>query len=251
MQIPGQYTTQTVLFIHRLDVRADSGDDPLLVTFETEEDLIVKLLPLLLPVLLAAPVQAAAPADLRGNLGSAPHAHLTMLFEVTFMSIDVATVDAYLTEADAARLEEWIQGDKLTKEAERGMQEVLLSADPVLVTMTFARDSGWGKFLNGIKGTLKTAAKCGFLSKEAAEQWGPLLEANFLSMEERGVMKNDAVYYLVEGNVVRTVYFDPQGEPLVDFSHENPDLAAGIRGGYFCEKSKFRKKLCKSLFEKD
>ena len=124
-----------------------------------------------------------------------------------------------------------------------------MNTNPVVVRMTFARDSDWGKFLKGIRGNLDTGRKCGLIQQDECDTLSAYLEEQCRVLEERGVFKGDAIYYCIQGESTRLVFFDTEGAALFDFTQIDSGRANATRAGYFCKESKFRKKLIKSLFE--
>ena len=60
------------------------------------------------------------------------------------------------------------------------------------------------------------------------------IEEDMASLQERGIKKNDVVYYRVEGDQVRTVYIGSEGEGLLNLSRTDPAWARAFRAGWFC-----------------
>ena len=194
-------------------------------------------------------VLAGAP-DPAGGLGETPGSRLAMKFEVTFMKIDVADVEAFLAPATAARLGETIGGREWSGDLRRDLEAAMREDDgPVAVRMTLLRDAGLGRFLGGVLGGLEEVRKGGWISGAEEDSLRGVWEAAFAPLAERGVKKGDAYWSRVEGDSVRILHLDPEGAVQVEFTGEGEVWTRAVRGLYFDPGSPFCEKLLRSRVE--
>lgn len=192
--------------------------------------------------------EAILPDDLYAGVGQTDTSRLTMLFEATIFRVDVANVEARLDPLTAARTAELVAGGDFD-EQRGGVEEVLLDADTFTITMEFLRDASWDRFMSGTRGNLERAAEVGVITENEFERLWTDFEVDFASMDNRGVKKGDTIVYRVEGDRVRTIYYDGDGKALVELDRVGDERVRATRGAYFARKSEFSEKLIKSLFE--
>jgi hypothetical protein len=202
---------------------------------------------MLLSITPATGTRSTTPSDLTKDLGVGESARLSMLFEATIFKVDVATVDALLAPRAAAAVAGIARETRLDQEARSRVTTVLLDAQPFAVSMSFLRDASWDRFLDGTRKNLEGAAKAGIITEDEFQVlWGQFV-ADFAAMEERGVKKGDVIYYRVDQNRVRTVYFDGDRNVLVETDREGDARVRATRGAYFGPRSQFSKDLIRSL----
>lgn len=187
-------------------------------------------------------------ADLTAGVGAAEHGVLSMRFEVTFMKIDVADVEALLTTADAARVEAVAAGER-TGEAEAEVEAILAGADPVVVAMRYVRDASFGRFTKGMASGIDAAHEGDQLSDAERRSVHDQFLVGLTPMEERGVKEGDTLVFRVEGNAVTMRVVDATGQRLAEASYEGDVYPRAVRGMYICCKSDFLEKLVRSAFE--
>jgi len=188
-------------------------------------------------------------ADLTAGLGATEHGVLSMRFEVTFMKIDVADIEALLTSADAARIEAAVGDGERTDEAEAEVEAILAGADPVVVSMRYVRDSSFGRFTKGMASGVDAAYDGEQLTDAERRSVHDQFLIGLTPMEERGVKEGDTLVFRVDGDAVSLRVVDAAGLRLAEASYEGNVYARAVRGMYICCKSNFLEKLVRSAFE--
>jgi len=186
-------------------------------------------------------------AEWSRGVGEGAHANLAFKFEVTFMKIDVADIEARVTPATAAALGALVQEGKLDKKRKNEAAELLLAAETVAFRLVFLREGGLDRFLEGTRQHLEAARNAGLLSAwEYSTIWDGL-QRTMVTLNERGALAGDQLLYRVEPGKVRVMYLGDDGAPLVDTIHAGDFWARGIKGSFFSPGSRFRDKLIRSL----
>ncbi len=198
---------------------------------------------------------AAAPSavadsipELYEGVGDGPHARLRFFFEVTFMKIDIAWVEAYLDPATASVVER-VAGDKSTSGRARALEMALLDGSPMLLRMELARGGGAGRFIGATRDNLEGAVECGSMNRDTFDRVWPRVEELLAPIDARGMEKGDAIHYRVDEDGVRIVYLDPDGKLLVDGTVEGREAARGFVGSFMCRETAFSENLIKSAWE--
>ena len=199
----------------------------------------------------AEPIPASAfLAELAPSLGNEPGSRLHMTFEVTFMKIDVAEVEARLPAQTAALIEAIVRRGKRNDATDEEIAALLLDPDaPILLTLAYLRDADHGRFSNGIRSSMEKAAASGEITEEERVELTDLILEASAPLEENGVSKGGVFAHFIEGDVVRTVYLGPEGDVRLNTSHSNAALGRALRASWFSRESRFRKKLIRSLYE--
>jgi len=169
-----------------------------------------------------------------------------MLFEVTFMQIDVAEIDVFLADETAAAIEPHLAA-KDEDARESGIADAILAAPELAVRMRFRRDTDLDRLLKGMRRNLEGATKDGFIDAAYLESLWTKIAADFQTLATRGVQKGDALTQRVGPNGVETMYSDAGGTALVHVERPGPEAAASVKGAYFGQSSRFRSKLIRSL----
>ena len=172
------------------------------------------------------------------GVGEGPHAKLRFFFEVTFMKIDIAWVEAYLDPATAAVVERVVVGD-YSKGRARALEMALLEGDPMLLRMELARGGGAGRFIGATRDNLKAAVECGSMGQTTFDELWSYVGELLAPVDQRGMEKGDAILYRIDGASVRIVYLGPAGEILVDGTYEDAEAARGFVGSFLCRKTAF------------
>lgn len=187
--------------------------------------------------------------ELTWGLGGVHHAAMRMRFEVTFMKIDVADIEALLTPATAVDIGRLVTTSGISKDEKIGrIAERVLAADTLLVRMTYLRDGDFGRFEKGIQSSLEAARESGSLARAERETVWANLSGEFGVLEDRGVRKGEHLVYRVDADRLLIVATTAQGDELLRIERTGPEFARWIKGGYFGEESRFRKRLIESLF---
>ncbi len=195
------------------------------------------------------PIAAAGDSllDLFEGVGETPHSRLRFFFEVTFMKIDIAWVEAYLDPGTAAVVER-VVSDEYTKGRARALEMALLDGNPMLLRMELARGGGAGRFIGATRDNLRAAVKCGAMEQATFDDLWPFVETLLAPIDSRGMEKGDSIHYRVDGSSIRVVYLSPTGHVLVDGTYESEDAARGFVGSFMCREAAFSENLIRSAW---
>ena len=184
------------------------------------------------------------------TLGNESSSRLRMKFEVTFMKIDVADLEARVAPQISARIEPLARSGQRNREVEDRIADLLMDPDaPILLAMTYLRDADYGRFSKGLRTSMTQAAESGAITEaEAVELTGILLDES-APLAETGVSEGGVLAHYVDGDTVRIVYLTPNGAIQIDSSRSDATLGRALRASWFGERSRFREKLLRSLFE--
>ncbi|MFC1531641.1 hypothetical protein ACFL5T_05295 [Gemmatimonadota bacterium] len=209
------------------------------------------------PVCPGGPCDQEVPAsvtdtvpNLYGGVGEGPHARLRFFFEVTFMKIDIAWIEAYL-DPGTASVARRVAGEDYSKGRARALEMALLDGDPMLLRMELARGGGAGRFIGATRDNLQAAVECGSMGQTTFDELWPYLEELLSPVDRRGMEKGDAILYRIDESSVRIVYLGPAGEIIVDGSYEGAEAARGFVGSFICRESAFSENLIRSAWETD
>ena len=202
------------------------------------------------PAEIPAPFRAAPDSipELYEGVGDGLHARLRFFFEVTFMKIDIAWVEAYLDPATASVVER-MAGEKYTSGRARALEMALLDGSPMLLRMELARGGGAGRFIGATRDNLEGAVECGSMNRDTFDRVWPRVDELLAPIEARGMEKGDAIHYRVDEDRVRIVYLDPAGKLLVDGTVEGREAARGFVGSFMCRETAFSENLIKSAWD--
>jgi hypothetical protein len=205
-----------------------------------------KILMMILVLLCSTTVSANEIVDeWSAGLGESPESVLSYLFEVSFMKIDIAVVEAMLSQ-DAAN-----EMNALADQKERVDQaaQLLFDTETIAFGMTFQRDGGIGKFIKGIQVNLERAMKVGLITAEqhalVRDEFNALMEPH----DERGAHKGDRLLFRIDPQSVRTIFLGVDDDLLVDSTSENEAWVRGIKGVFLGKDSKLRKKLIEQAWK--
>jgi hypothetical protein len=168
-----------------------------------------------------------------------------MLFEVTFMKIDVAEIEAFLPDATASEVSAALMGD--AEKPEDSIAHVIVNSNDLAVRMRFRRDAGLDRLLKGMRTNLESAVEDQFIDQAYLDSLWTKVTEDFAPLAERGVRKGDTLTQRVAAGGVHTLFADGEGRPLVEVRRPGPRASASVKGAYFGPSSRFRKKLIKSL----
>jgi hypothetical protein len=208
------------------------------------------MIPLVAVATLAMITAPAIPGagDLTAGLGTAEHGVLSMRFEVTFMKIDVADVEVFVTSADAARIEAAIGDGARTSEREAAVTAIIADADPMAVSMRYLRDAGYDRFTKGIASGVDAAYQGEQLTDDERRSVHDQFLIAVAGLEERGVKEGDVLVYRVDEDQVSLRVVDAAGLHLADATYRGDMYPRAVRGMYVCCKSDFLEKLVRSAF---
>ncbi len=205
-----------------------------------------KILMMILILLCYTTVSANETVDeWRAGLGETPQSVLSYLFEVTFMKIDIAVVEAMLSQGVATEVAALVdQKDRVDLAA-----NLLFDSETIAFGMTFQREGGLGKFIKGIQVNLERAMKVGLITAEqhvlVRDEFNALMDPH----DERGAFKGDRLLFRIEPQSVRMIFLGVDDELLVDSTSENNAWVRGIKGVFLGKDSKLRTKLIQQAWE--
>lgn len=198
-----------------------------------------------------APAQSAegsVPLD-TASLGRGPHARMHTLLEKTIFKVDVLTVEVWLGEEDARRIEGIVADGRYSSDVADAVAEVAIYSEDALVGLEFVRDVSLEQFLDGVSDNLRLVPKAGVIPDADYRQISESLPRWFGFLAERGIHKGDRISYRIRGEALRTRYLAVDGQVLLDQTDVGSSARLSVLGSYFVEKSEFRKGLVSSLFE--
>lgn len=185
-------------------------------------------------------------ADL--DAGAGPD--LGFLFEVTFMKIDVAFVDAYTAPAEDMALAAMRAVGERNSQREDAVVDHLLAADRIVFRFTLRRDGHGDRFHSGTRTNLEAARAADMIDDAELEAvWAGYNKA-MDDLGERESAKGDQLIYAVDPDGVRMGYLDVAGTILFDVRHDGDAWARAIKGSFLAPESRFREKLARSAWER-
>ena len=186
--------------------------------------------------------------ELYEGVGEGAHARLRFFFEVTFMKIDIAWVEAYLDSASASVVKR-VAAEHYSKGGARALEAALLDGNPMLLRMELARGGGAGRFIGATRDNLEAAVECGSMGQTTFDELWSYVEELLAPVDQRGMEKGDAILYRIDGASVRIVYLGPAGQIIVDGTYEGAEAARGLVGSFLCRETAFSEKLIRSAWE--
>lgn len=224
-----------------------------------------KVRPIAVALLLVLAVPAASAAQGRSDPGPGPDAiavaedpfgsdvganaarEMTALMEVTILNIDVLTLTVRVDAPTRARLDSLVAGRRYSDELADSVAAVMLEADRMWARQVLHRDVSYGRMLGGMRETSEKAADAGYISAAYLERFSASLPELFGFLEEDGASEGDEIFFLVEGDSVRTLYRTVDGRVLLDRTAVDPEGRRGSVPSFFAPDTRFRKRLVESL----
>jgi len=183
------------------------------------------------------------------GLGETKYGNPGFKFEVTFMKIDVADIEARLTPATAAELESVVLEGKPNRTRVDKAAAILQESEISAYRFIFLRDGGTGRFMDGTRSNLDSARKDRIISEpEYLSIWNVYQEI-MRPVSERGSYKGDQLLYRIDKGGVRIIYLGKDGDVLVDSIQSGEEWSRGFKGLFTSRDSAFRKNLIRSLWE--
>lgn len=208
-------------------------------------------------LVLAAPVamhagqtaETGSPVETEG-LGSGPYASMDMLYERTFLRVDVMRLTLRFGPETTEELRAIVEGEEYDDAiAERVLEAVIDSRD-VVVETRFLRDLSFEQYMDGVYRNLADALEEGYISEEEHREIASRLAEQYSPLQEPGIHDGGAMWFRIRGDSFRAVYEAPDGSVLMDLTAEGSHRRRATLGGYLAEGSDFREDLIRSLFEK-
>lgn len=195
----------------------------------------------------ALALQELTPPLDTASLAEGPYARMHMLWEKTFLKVDVLTLDVRVGEETAARLGALAGGRSYSKKLADSLAAAALDARDAFVRIRFERNVSLDQFLDGVRDNLRKARDAGIIGAATYDTISSGLPRWFAFLRERGIHDGDRILYRIRGDTLRTAFVAREGDVLLD----QTDLGAGRRlavlGSYFVRGSDFRDGLIRSL----
>ena len=189
-----------------------------------------------LALLLAAPA-AGAPALV-----------LQTLLEKTIFQVDVATLKVGFGASTARRVAPLLPVDVGTAAAD-SVARILADSRDARVVLTFQRDVGLDRFLDGITANLRRAREAGMVDPATEDTVTTNLRQWFAPVAARGLREGDRLRYTISGDTLRTVLEQQNGTVAVDQTDTGPGRRRAVLGGFLAPGSDFREGLLSALPE--
>ena len=198
----------------------------------------------------ASPAPLAA-TDTAG-LGAGPNARMHMLFEKTFLGVDILRLDVRLGPAETARIADLRARPDVAGQAMRdSVAGIALDARDAWARIEFQRNIGVGRFLDGIRDNMRRATRAGIITPATYRSVSDALPGWYAFLDDRGIREGDRMYYRVRGDSLHTAYVGADGDTLLDQTDVGPERRLSLLGGYFAPETDFREPLVDSLLDAD
>lgn len=190
--------------------------------------------------LTATEVGAQAPVDTAG-LGAGPWATASMLYERTFLNVDVLRITVRFGVETAERLQ---AADEAGRDS---LAHIAIDSRNALIRSVFLRDVGLGQFLEGLRENLAHVQERGFITEAEHQRILADVESQYRPLAERGIRDGDVMWYRVRGDTLEVVVEAVEGGTPVVQRAVGAERRRATLGGYFVRGSDFRDKLIDSL----
>jgi hypothetical protein len=185
---------------------------------------------------------AQTPVDTTG-LGSGPFASMQMLYERTFLRVDVLRLHVRVGPETTARLQ------SLTAAGASGdsLAAAVMQAGNVLVRSRFLRNVSFDQFIDGLQTNLDHARRARFIDRSEFERIMTDVVSQYAPIRQRGIRNGDAMWYRIRNDSLHVVMVDSDGSILVEENPVGPERRLAVLGGYFAPGSDFRAPLLRSI----
>lgn len=194
-----------------------------------------------------AVLSQAVPVD-EVPFGRRGYGHMNMLLEKSIFKVDVLTLDVFIDDEVAGRLESIIDGREYTNDIADSIVQTVITAHEALAHITFLRSVSAHQFLDAVDDDMKRAVDSELLAEADYRRIMDSLPASFKFLDSLQVQKGDEIWYRIRGDTLRTVYRRADGTMELDQTDVGAHRPQSVLGTYFAEKSSFRKGLIRSLF---
>ena len=211
-----------------------------------------RLLCLLLPVIVSPlAAQPLVPIDTSG-LADGRYASMEMLYERSFLRVDVMRLSLRFGRETADRLETFLvsrnDGGSGT-DAQDTVADIALEAQDAIVHGVFLRSVSLPQFLKGLLSNLERARDAGVVSDEEFRAIEADVRVQYLPLEVRGLRPGDGMWYRIRGDSLHVVTQGANGEVLIEERAVGSERRRAVLGGYLAPGSDFRKGLTRSLLD--
>ena len=201
-------------------------------------------------VLLVSPIAAQRPFFNLGSLATGPFSRMLTLYEESFLffSVDVLSLEVRFGSEVAEKVKSLVQnGDEPSQFAD-SIAETAIHAEDAFVHIRFLRDIRLKRFIQEARESTKLVREAGIIDNPGYEHISKNLPIWYGSLAEGGIRDGDEMFYRIRGESLRAVYHGVDGTIYLDQEDQGALFSLAVLGGYFVEKSKFRKGLLQSLF---
>lgn len=195
----------------------------------------------------ALALQELTPPLDTASLAEGPYARMHMLWEKTFLKVDVLTLDVRVGEETAARLGPLAGGRSYSKRLADSLAAAALDARDAFVRIRFERNVSLDQFLDGVRGNLRKARDAGIIGAATYDTISSGLPRWFAFLRERGIHDGDRILYRIRGDTLRTAFVARDGDVLLDQTDLGAERRLAVLGSYFVRGSDFRDGLIRSL----
>ena len=200
-------------------------------------------------VLLVPLIAAPRPLFDLDSLATGPFARMSTLYEKNFLffSVDVLSLEVRFGSEVAEKVKSLLQnGDEPSKSAD-SIANTAIHAQDAFVHIRFLRDIRLNRFIQEARENTKLVREAGIIDHSSFEHISKNLPIWYASLAKRGIRDGDEMFYRIRGESLRAVYRGVDGTIYLDQEDQGRLFSLAVLGGYFVEKSKFRKGLLQSL----
>lgn len=165
-----------------------------------------------------------------------------------FFSFAVFEVEMRFGQDMAGDLEALVEGRGLSKSLENQIANLALDSEDAFIQIEFKIAFGFNLFIREIRRSTREVYEFGAIDRDLCERIWNSLPVWYDFLRRRGVRRGDRMFYRIQGDVLRVVYEEADGNVLLDESYEEPYARRAVLGGYFAPTSDLRQGLVRSLF---
>lgn len=184
------------------------------------------------------------------EVGNGPWAVMRMLYERTFLAVDVLRLTVELGPEDAERIGMIAAGRKYSDELADSIAQIAIHSRNAFVRSRFQRDVSQEQYFDGVEDNMEKALEAGIIERSTYDMIMEGLPVWYAFLEDRGIKDGEQLLYRIKGDTLRSLFVAADGEILRDQTDVGPERRLSVLGSYFAEDSNFREKLIKSLFGK-
>lgn len=198
--------------------------------------------------LAPAPSDVSVPVDTTG-LARGPFSTMAMRYERTIFNVDILQLEVGFDSGTAETFSSLIEGQSYDDAVAQQVVDAALVAPDVMVRTQFLRDVSLDQFLGGMRDNLRNARENGYLTEAEETLITRETTAGYAALEDRGIRKDEVMWYRIRGDTLHVAFVALDGEVLVEDRPVGPERRMAVLGGYLGEGSDFREKLIRSLFQ--
>jgi hypothetical protein len=182
------------------------------------------------------------------GLGRGRYGRMHMLYEKTFLNIDVLSVDIRFGPDTADAFRALAEGRPGSPELTDRIAVLASRAEDVYVEIRFKRDVSLHDFVAAVRKSLERPRRAGMIEEDDYQNISRNLPHWYGFLEEQGVKSGDRILYRARASSLRTVYVDRDGRVRLDQTDQGAGPRLALLGSYFAPGSSFRNTLVASLF---